>query len=53
MIDQIAQHENQLRNIPNRNLKGIFDLIHRTLAYLELKYNKNEDDTPKDEEISA
>jgi hypothetical protein len=40
MIVMVAENENHLKNIPNRNLKLIFDMIQRILMYVEYKQFK-------------
>ena len=36
----VAENENYLKNIPNKNLKIIFDMIQRILMYVEYKQFK-------------
>jgi hypothetical protein len=42
MILMVAENESHLRNIPNKNLKMIFDVIQRVLIYVDYKqFKKN------------
>lgn len=55
ILESIAQNECNLKNIPNKNLKGVFDVIHRTLIYIDYKHIRNFDreETPKQSETTT
>lgn len=40
MIKAVSDNENVLKNITNKNLKSIFEVINKTLMYIETKHFK-------------
>lgn len=40
LLDMVNIEESNLKNIPNKNLRIIFEVVHKTLVYIYAKHIK-------------